>query len=92
MITTVTVAGRAAKDLRKCPVQVQKKFRVWTSTVQLIGLEETRKQSGYHDEPLAGDRAGQRSIRLSRLFRAFYVVRDGAVQFVEVIEINAHNY
>ena len=33
------------------------------------GLEEVRKVPGYHDEPLKGDQAGERSIRLSRSYR-----------------------
>lgn len=51
-----------------------------------------RKIPGYHDEPLHGARAGQRSIRLNRSWRAFYVIVRERVVFVEVIEINHHEY
>ena len=48
--------------------------------VATFGLEEIRKIPGYHDEPLRGDRKGQRSIRLSRLWRAIYrIAQDGSV-------------
>ena len=58
-----------------------------------FGLEEIRKIPGYHDEPLKWDRKGQRSIRLSRLWRAIYVVaRDGTVEFVSVEEVTPHKY
>lgn len=56
------------------------------------GLEETRKVPGYHDEPLKGDRAGQRSIRLSRSYRAIYEVKKDTVEFVSVEEVNKHDY
>jgi proteic killer suppression protein len=53
-----------------------------------------RKVPGYHDEPLTGDRTGQRSIRLSRAYRAFYVIERDAVrvEFVHVTEVNKHEY
>ncbi len=41
-----------------------------------IGLSEVRKVPGYHDEPLKGQRKGQRSIRLSRSYRAIYVIEE----------------
>jgi proteic killer suppression protein len=48
---------------------------------------------GYHDEPLHGQRAGQRSIRLSRQWRAIYVtLSDGRVEFIELQEVNPHAY
>lgn len=47
---------------------------------------------GYHDEPLKGRRAGQRSIRLSRAYRAIYEIRVDDVTFVSVEEVNKHDY
>jgi para-nitrobenzyl esterase len=51
-----------------------------------------RKVPGYHDEPLKGDRAGQRSIRLSRAYRAIYEIRGGTAKFVSIEEVNKHDY
>ena len=57
------------------------------------GLEEIRKIPGYHDEPLHGERRGQRSIRLSRGYRAIYIVKsDNSIEFVSVEEVNKHEY
>jgi len=57
------------------------------------GLEQTRKQPGFHDEPLKGRRKGQRSIRLSRAYRAVYEIRrDGSVEFISVEEVSKHDY
>jgi hypothetical protein len=56
------------------------------------GLEDVRKIRSYHDEPLAGRREGQRSIRLSLSYRAFYRIVEGAVEFVDLFEVNKHDY
>jgi len=51
-----------------------------------------KKVSGYYDEPLKGKRKGQRSIRLNKAYRAFYVInKNGMIEF-EVIEVNKHEY
>ena len=60
------------------------KLLAWVGNVEAKGLEEVRKLPGYHDEPLKGQRQGQRSIRLSRAYRAIYVVRGEEVTFVHV--------
>jgi proteic killer suppression protein len=41
--------------------------------VEEQGIEEAREIPGYHDEPLRGEREGQRSVRLSRAYRAIYI-------------------
>lgn len=74
------------------PGQVLDKFEAWVRLVETIGLEEVRKVPGFHDEPLKGDRKGQRSIRLNRAYRAFYVIKKGVVAFVSVEEVNKHEY
>ena len=39
------------------------------------------------------DRKKQRSIRLNKAYRAFYVTdEDGEIHFIEVIEVNKHDY
>lgn len=68
------------------------KFETWIKAVQEIGIEETRKITGYHDEPLKGKRAGQRSIRLNKSYRAIYVIGGDTIYFIKVIEVNNHDY
>lgn len=93
MIHRVDLTKRARKDLTKSPRHIQMKFRVWVSSVEAIGLTETRKGSGWHDEPLQGDREGQRSIRLNRQWRAIYVeMAHGAVELALVEEVMPHDY
>lgn len=93
MINRVRISKPAQKQLRKLPLHVAEKLRVWAALVSEVGVEEVRKIPGYHDEPLRGQRAGQRSVRLSRAYRAFYTIaQDGVVEFVFVEEVNKHGY
>lgn len=80
-------------QLKKLPVFIQEKFRSWTVAVELEGLPSIRKIPGFHDEPLKGNRKGQRSIKLNRSYRAIYIQdKDGEIFVVEVIEVNKHEY
>lgn len=64
----------------------------WVDDVETRGLEAVRKVPGYHDEPLHGDRQGQRAIRLSRTYRAMYVVKeDEEGTFVSIEEVSKHD-
>jgi hypothetical protein len=59
----------------------------------LLGADsDGESERALHDEPLKGDRKGQRSIRLNQAYRAIYVVVSGAAQFVRVEEVNKHRY
>lgn len=72
---------------------IRDKLYLWKRSVEDIGLEQVRKIPGYHDEPLHGDRKGQRSIRLSRAYRAIYVLgEDQSIKFVSIEEVNKHEY
>ena len=93
MIRRVEITRRAEKQVRKLPGRVLRKLKTWAYLVEEIGLEEARKIPGYHDEPLVGRRRGMRSIRLSRGYRALYlVVRQEDVEVVSIEEVNKHGY
>ncbi len=93
MINEVEISKRAQKQIKKLPQGIVRNLQLWVQAVMTIGLEEVRKIRGYHDEPLKGDRVGQRSIRLSRSYRAIYEIReDDTVKFVSVEEVNKHDY
>lgn len=92
---TVTLSRKAIGDLKKIPHYIAEKLVVWIDLVNKYGLGESRKISGFHDEPLRGQRKGQRSIRLNKAYRAFYMEHDnGAIEvnYIEVIEVNKHDY
>ena len=93
MLAHVILSKEANKSLPKIPKHVVLKLNSWVRLVETRGLAEARKIPGYHDEPLKGDRAGQRSIRLSRSYRAIYTVTAAKmVELVVVEEINKHDY
>ena len=92
-IKIVNLSKQAIADLKKMPKYIAFNLQVWINLVRHDGLIETSKIPGYHDEPLKGKRAGQRSIRLNRSYRAIYeILLDGTVEFIEVQEVNKHEY
>ncbi len=92
MIRRVVIAKLTAKQLKNVPRHIIDNLMIWVAAVEHDGLEEVRKIPGYHDEPLKGDRVGQRSIRLSRAYRAIYEIRKDVAQFVSVEEVGKHDY
>jgi proteic killer suppression protein len=93
MIRKVTIRTKAEKQLLSGPRHVASKLKGWVQLVEIKGLEEAKKIPGYHDEPLRGEREGQRSIRLSRAYRAIYEIKkDGESEVVSVEEVSKHDY
>lgn len=92
MIRVVEVAVNVEKNLHKIPLAIQKKLFTWVAAVEERGLNEVRKIPGYHDEPLKGNRKGQRSIRLNKKWRAIYQVMSQKIEFVLIEEVTPHDY
>ena len=82
---------RVDKALLKLPEHIQLKFSAWVTAIKLVGLRKIRERAGFHDEPLSGNRQGQRSVRLNNQYRIFYV-EDELNEHIEVIEVNKHEY
>ncbi len=80
-----------AKTCKSLPLQVVKKYELWKDIVFRHGPDKLREFPGFHDEKLKGERAGQRSSRLSIQYRVIYQVEKEIVT-VSVIDINAHKY
>ncbi len=92
-IREVRISKSAKRALKKVPGYIVDKLESWVDAVERDGLHEVRKIPGYHDEPLKGERQGQRSIRLSRDYRTIYTVnRDGEVEFASIEEVSKHDY
>lgn len=91
VITKVLISKFAEKQMRKLPSNIKEALKYWAESVERFGIREIRKLSGYHDEPLKGDRRGQRSIRLNRSYRAMYEETKEGIE-VTVIEVNKHEY
>ncbi len=78
------------KVLKKTPTHIVDKLHYWARSVEKFGMQEVRKLPGLHDEPLKGQRSGQRSIRLSKAYRAIYREKNSGE--IEVMEISKHEY
>jgi len=75
------------------PVHIADKFFKWKMDVQGMGIQEVRKVTGYHDEPVKGSEIGRRSVRLNQAWRLFYVESEtGEFYVIAVEEINHHEY
>jgi toxin HigB-1 len=92
-MTKIAWRNPVEKQINCIPEVIIRKFRLWVYLVEESGIREVRKHKGFHDEPLKGKRHGQRSVRLSRAYRAIHQEReiDEAV-LIEVIEVNRHEY
>ncbi|MBY0386313.1 hypothetical protein K2X05_14240 [bacterium] len=92
MIFVVHLSKTAQKQIQKLPSHIVIKLMAWIESVNMDGVEEVRKIPGFHDEPLRGQRTGQRSIRLNSSYRAIYIIKSHKIEFVEVLEVNKHDY
>ncbi len=89
--SSVLISRLAEKQLRKIPKHIQESLRNWVLIVERIGIREARKLPGLHDEPLHGNRKGQRSVRLNKAYRAIYVEKVHDLELL-IIEVNKHEY
>ena len=79
--------------MRSVPVHIARKVGTWIDSVAHDGLLAVRKIPSFHDELLKGVRKGQRSIRLSKAYRAIYFIgNNGNIEIAEIIEVNKHDY
>lgn len=87
------IASQAKKDLKKVPKHIVIKLMAWIEDIGARGLQKVRKIPGYNDEVLKGNRRGQRSIRLSKAYRAIYVTdKSKMLACVKIMEVNKHEY
>ena len=93
-IFEVIIPDKAGKTIERLPKQVVENLMEWVLYVKEYGLSESRKIPGFNDEKVKGkERKGQRSISLNKAYRAFYIIDEkNAIRFVEVIEVNKHEY
>ncbi len=89
----VVLSKSAEKSLKKVPYYINVKLLAWIDSVMNEGLDVVRRIPGYHDEPLKGNRLGQRSIRLNKAYRAIYEVNaEDELEIIEVVDVNKHDY
>lgn len=89
--TKVSRAKGFERQLARVPDFIRKKVIFWVFLVESNGLAEVMKSPGFHDEPLRGDRRGQRSVRMNRSYRLIYRVIQDRVH-IELLEVHKHDY
>ena len=89
--TKITRSKNFEKQLAKVPDFIRKKVIFWVFLVESNGLIEVMTSPGFHDEPLKGERKGQRSVRMNKAYRLiYYVIRDRI--HIELLEVHKHDY
>jgi len=92
MINRVIIVDKARKQLNRSPRHIVAKLMSWVDSVENEGLEFVRRIPGFHDEPLKGKLRGERSIRLTRSYRAVYRIVRNKIEFVSIEEVSKHDY
>ena len=92
MNTHITLTKQAQKGFAKAPQQVQNKLLKWMRDVEAKGLAVVSVQPAYHDEPLTGQRLGQRSIRFNLQWRAIYTLQSNDTLLITLLEVTPHDY
>jgi toxin HigB-1 len=89
----IELSKKAQKDLVKVPNYIKEKLLLWVDSVERMGIQKIRVIPGYYDEPLKGDRHGERSIRLNKAYRAIYTENEEKeIVIISIIEVNKHEY
>ena len=91
IITKISRSSNFEKQIDRIPEYLQRKLQFWVFLVETKGIHEIQKILGFHDEPLRGDRKGQRSVRLNRSYRVIYEVIKDRIQ-IHLIEVHKHEY
>ena len=89
----IEITKKAQKQIKKIPVHIRSRLKTWIFSIEVEGLQKTRKIKSYHDESLKGKRRGQRSIRLSKSWRAIYrEKKKDMINLILIEEVNKHDY
>ncbi len=89
--TKISRSKNFDKQLQKVPDHIRKKVIFWIFLVESTGLNEVMKSPGFHDEPLKGERKGQRSVRMNKAYRLIYHVIQDRVH-IQLLEVHKHEY
>ncbi len=90
-LTQVARTRSFEKDLDVVPDFIRVKAIFWIGLVESLGLREVRRRPGFHDEPLKGQRQGQRSVRLNQAYRLIYRETRSGLEIL-LLEVNKHDY
>ena len=87
----VIIDHKFVKTIRDLPVQCLKKYSVFKTKVEFLGLDSIRSKPGLQLEMLKGNLQGLYSIRLNRSYRVVFSVNHHD-RIVTILEISKHRY
>lgn len=91
-MATVRFTRTAEKQIKALPKKQVVLLQEWVRSVEIEGLFPTQRLRIYRDHALKGNRYGQRSASLDYSYRVIYLVIEGKIQIVEILEVTNHDY
>ena len=82
---------RTARQLKRLPDEILKRYQKWKDIVEVSGPAGLRLIRGFRDEPLSGEWQDHRSSRLNEQYRVIYRIEREEV-VVEVVSVTPHDY
>lgn len=82
---------RVARQLRRLPVEILKRYEKLKDIVSVSGPQGLRLIRGFNDEALSGEWASHRSSRLGQQYRVIYRAERDQIR-IEVVSLAAHDY
>jgi addiction module RelE/StbE family toxin len=88
---TILEHRRAARQLKRLPEEIPKRYQKWKDIVEVSGPAGLRLIRVFRDEPLSGEWQDHRSSRLNEQYRVIYRIEPEEV-VVEVVSVTPHDY
>jgi addiction module RelE/StbE family toxin len=88
---TILEHRRTARQLKRLPDEILKRYQKWKDIVEVSGPAGLRLIRGFRDESLSGEWKGHRSSRLDEQYRVIYRIESQSVA-VEVVSVTPHDY
>ena len=88
---TILEHRRTARQLKRLPDEILKRYQKWKDIVELSGPAGLRLIRGFRDEPLSGEWQDHRSSRLNEQYRVIYRIEREEV-VVEAVSVTPHDY
>ena len=88
---TILEHRRTARQLKRLPDEILKRYQKWKDIVEVSGPAGLRLIRGFRDEPLSGEWQDHRSSRPNEQYRVIYRIEREEV-VVEVVSVTPHDY
>lgn len=88
---TILEHRRTARQLKRLPDEILKRYQKWKDIVEVSGPAGLRLIRGFRDESLSGEWKDHRSSRLNEQYRVIYRIESQSV-VVEVVSVTPHDY